>query len=154
MGQKCHFFVKKSDFFWKKRNSKIQKWVFFVFFVFFKINAGQKLWRQFFGSDHFLDQFLDPLFGENRVLAKNVVTSRKDFETWFLPKKGSQKVVSLFLPKNVIFGDSTPEKFLQTHFLTSDIYVILGHFLDHFLDQLLDPFVTFYETPHGTEASN
>ena len=148
MGQKCHFFVKKSDFFWKKRNSFFQKWVFFVFFVFFKINAGQKLWRQFFGSDHFLDQFLDPLFGENRVLAKNVVTSRKDFETWFLPKKGSQKVVSLFLPKNVIFGDSTPEKFLQTHFLTSDIYVILGHFLDHFLDQLLDPFCHFlWDTP-------
>jgi hypothetical protein len=61
---------------------------------------------------------LDPLFGVNHVFAEIVVTDRKDFETRFLPKKGSQKVISLFWPKNVIFGDSTPQKFLQTHFLT------------------------------------
>ena len=120
-------FCEKKWYFLEKMLFKIFKTDFFRFFRFKKIWCGSKVMASFFRVRPNFDQLFGPLFWGNRVFADFVVTSRKDFQTRFLTKKGVQKVISLFWPKNVIFGDSTTEKFLQTHFLT---HFLTGHFLE------------------------
>ena len=109
-GKKLDFFAKNAFYFFQNRYF----WFFqFIFFLMRVKSNGVNFWFSTKLRANFWTPFLEKSrFGEIRG------NESQGFSKLFLPKNWPKKVISLFWPKKPIFGDSSPQMILQTHFLT------------------------------------